>query len=141
MNSASTYTPDINSFYDAPNATGSPERRLLLAILERAILDYVGNDPREIQGSSDWLFSDDGENGREFTFVWVCEQLELDPKTIADCIQAMPKRGNHRIAPWYLTKNYANKEEHKRELTFKDRENMKRHSNSIDLGDALKKAS
>lgn len=145
MNSPATYSPDINSFYDAPNATGSPERRLLLAMLERAILDYVGNDPREIQGSSDWLFGDDGDSGREFSFDWVCEQLDLDPKTIADCIHAMPKRGSHRIAPWYLTKGYqtkncANKEEHKKALPFKGRESMKRHSNSIDI-EVLKKAS
>ena len=32
-----------------PNMTGTPERRLLLAVLERAILDYVGNDEREFE--------------------------------------------------------------------------------------------
>lgn len=109
MNTQTPYTTESNSYYEEPNFTGSPERRLLLAILERAILDFVGNDTREIQGSSDWMFSDDSDDDGEFSFGWVCRQLDLDPDSIAEHIRAMPKRGSHRIAPWYLTKNYANK--------------------------------
>ena len=136
-NSAVSYTADLGSFYDSPNLTGSPERRLLVAILERAILDFVGNDSREIQGSFDWLFTDESEeDATEFSFSWVCQQLDLDPSTISEHIRAMPKRGNHRIAPWYLTKNYANKEEHKG-VHSKD----EKHSNSNDIGDRLRKAS
>ena len=133
-NSAVSYTTDLGSFYDAPNLTGSPERRLLVAILERAILDFVGNDSREIQGSCDWLFSDDStDDATEFSFAWLCQQLDLDPDTISDSIRAMPKRGNHRIAPWYITKNYANKEDQQKV--------EKGHSNTNDLGDRLRKAS
>lgn len=144
MNTSNTtsYSPDVNSVYDSPNLTGSPERRLLLAILERAILDFVGNDVREIQGSSDWLFSDEEESDGvgEFSFGWVCEQLDLDANTIAKHIHAMPKRGNHRIAPWYLTKNYANKEipEAKSPAV---KSNEKRFSNSPDVEERFRKAS
>ena len=109
MNTQIPYSTESHSYYEEPNFTGSPERRLLLAILERAILDFVGNDSREIQGSSDWLFGDDSEDDGEFSFGWVCRQLDLDPESIAEHIRMMPKRGSHRIAPWYLTKNYANK--------------------------------
>lgn len=135
-----TYSTEINSFFDAPNFTGSPERRLLLAILERAILDFVGNDSREIQGSSDWIFSDgDNENyENEFSFVWVCEQLDLDPERIANYISAMPKRGNHRIAPWYLTKNYNSKSEdklseNKETLQFKRPKKQGTNSDSFEI--------
>jgi hypothetical protein len=85
--------------------TGTPERRLLLAILERAILDYVGNDAREVQEAQEWLF-EDGDNGRnpQFSFAWLCEQLDLDPDKITRHIKSMPRRGTRKIAPWYFAK-------------------------------------
>ena len=91
-----------------PNMTGSPERRLLLAILERAILDYVGNDQREIEEAEMWLFGDlDGDLAHQFSFCWVCEQLDLDPYRIAQKIRSMPRRGDRKIAPWYFNKSLA----------------------------------
>ena len=96
---------DFYSVFGAPNMTGSPERRLLLAILERAILDYVGNDPREVQEAEEWLFhSHQGVSRRHFSFDWICEQLDLDARKISEKIKAMPRRGNRKIAPWYFAK-------------------------------------
>lgn len=96
---------DYENIFGAPNQTGSPERRLLLAILERAILDYVGNDPREVQEAEEWLFgSHDGASRNQFSFPWLCEQLDLDHKRIERKIKAMPRRGNKKIAPWYFAK-------------------------------------
>jgi hypothetical protein len=109
MNTA-TYEIEYNSPFDQPNYTGSPERRLMLAILERAILDYVGNDPREIEGASDWLFADESVSEDEFSFAWVCSELDLDAARVAEYIRAMPKRGNNRVAPWYITKREQPKE-------------------------------
>jgi len=96
---------DFCSIFGAPNVTGTPERRLLLAILERAILDYVGNDPREVQEAEEWLFGGP-ENGQrtQFSFAWLCEQLDLDPVRISRHIKSMPRRGNRKIAPWYFAK-------------------------------------
>jgi hypothetical protein len=88
--------------------TGSPERRLLLAILERAILDYVGNDQREVEEAEQWLFGDaNGETTQQFSFTWVCEQLDLDVPKIADKIRSMPRRGTRKVAPWYFSKQIA----------------------------------
>ncbi len=99
---------DENSIFDAPNETGSPERRLLLAVLERAILDYVGNDAREIQEATAWIFGEaEGYNDREFSFSWICKELDLDTQSISKIIAEMPKRGNHKIAPWYFAKQEA----------------------------------
>jgi hypothetical protein len=96
---------DFCQVFGAPNMTGSPERRLLLAILERAILDYVGNDPREIHEAEEWLFHSNETSARgHFSFPWVCEQLDLEPRKIASKIKAMPRRGNRKIAPWYFAK-------------------------------------
>lgn len=96
---------DAVSIYDKPNLRGTPERNLVLAILERAILDYVGNNEKEVRRAEAWLFTtneDYDENQIEdFSFEWVCHQLDLEPKKIAKIIRDMPKRGKSRVAPWY----------------------------------------
>lgn len=100
-----------------PNVTGSPERRLLLAILERAILDYVGNEKREVEQASTWIFDNSFDNGQDeqeaapFSFIWICQELDLNPRRIAEVIREMPKRGAARVAPWYLRA----REEHKKQ--------------------------
>jgi hypothetical protein len=93
------------SVFDIPNHTGTPERRLLTAILERAILDYVGNDSQEVKEAEEWLFTVMSEhNADPFSFLWVCRELDLSPEFISSRIKAMPKRGKSRIAPWYIAK-------------------------------------
>ena len=94
---------DSGGLFEPPNLTGTPERRLLLAVLERAVLDYVGNDSREVTEAEDWLFGEiENPTYAEFTFSWVCEELDLDMKKIASTIQSMPKRGKRKVAPWYF---------------------------------------
>lgn len=109
MDESSSSFPSIDRDYfnvvGAPNSTGSPERRLLLAILERAILDFVGNDAREVQEAEEWLFgTDETTLQNSFSFAWVCEQLDLDQVKIASKIRSMPRRGNRKVAPWYFMK-------------------------------------
>jgi hypothetical protein len=96
---------EFDQIIGQPNMTGTPERRLLLAILERAILDFVGNDERELEQAEDWLFSHKNSGRVEnFSFEWVCEQLDLDPNKISAKIRAMPRRGSRKVAPWYFSK-------------------------------------
>lgn len=104
----SGYVPGVDGDFahvvGEPNLTGSPERRLLLAILERAILDFVGNDLRELEHAEHWIFGENNEHSNEhFSFEWVCEQLDLDPGKISAKIKAMPRRGSRKVAPWYFT--------------------------------------
>lgn len=111
--SSSSSFPSIDGEYQEafglPNMTGTPERRLLLAILERAILDYVGNEPKEIEEAERWLFGGlDSPSDDQFSFTWVCQQLDLDTFKIANKIRSMPRRGNRKIAPWYFQKTAAN---------------------------------
>lgn len=95
-------------FAGAPNMTGTPERRLLLAVLERAILDFVGNEPKEIEEAERWLFDElDHPSAGQFSFSWVCEQLDLDSCSIAKKIRAMPRRGTRKVAPWYFQRSAA----------------------------------
>jgi hypothetical protein len=91
--------------FDEPNHTGSPERMLLLAVLERAILDFVGNDSKEAQLAEEWIFAPSlADNAEPFSFPWICRELDLSPSSVSKIIRAMPKRGNNRIAPWYFTR-------------------------------------
>lgn len=114
--------------FELPNATGSPERRLILGILERAILDFVGNDERERQDAESWLFDeldgapkDDQEGGayRDFSFPWICQQLDLPLEETAEQIRQMPRRGNMRVAPWYFNKDYTKKARAKMEERYR----------------------
>lgn len=95
---------DAYKLFDAPNMTGTPERRLLLAIVERAILDYVGNDEREAANAEAWLFDEDDDSDSNYSFAWVCQELDLNIFNIREKIRSMPKRGDSRIAPWYMTR-------------------------------------
>jgi hypothetical protein len=96
--------PDVDAqeIFGPLNETGTPERNLLMAILVRAILDFVGNDKKEALSAQEWLSQEDTEGEEVFTFAWICNQLDLDHKTIQSRIFAMPKRGEHRVAPWYF---------------------------------------
>jgi hypothetical protein len=64
-----------------------PERNLLVAILERAILDAVGigrcNDPKDIRQARFWIMDEPLDN-EPFTLGWICEHLDLEPKQIRD---------------------------------------------------------
>ena len=119
-NQATNILPELDTYsggiISLPNHTGTPERRLLLAILERAILDYVGNDAKEAREASIWIFghsemqdnleedADDEAKYDIFSFRGVCQQLDLNWQNIARIIKEMPKRGNRRVAPWYQQK-------------------------------------
>jgi hypothetical protein len=92
----------VTPIFSEPNQTGTPERRLLMAILERAILDYVGNNEREVSEAEEWLFNGEECGEYTFSFEWLCQQLDLDSGVIARQIRAMPKRGHRRVAPWYF---------------------------------------
>jgi hypothetical protein len=113
-NSASlpTIALENGEVYDRPNEKGSPERNLLLGILERAILDYVGNDKQEAEEANEWLFSNE-DNLSPFTFNWVCDQIDLDSVRVRKMIKDMPKRGKNRVAPWYFQKHEAKKQQNK----------------------------
>jgi hypothetical protein len=109
--------PEASSLIDMPQLTGTPERRLVLAVLERAILDYVGNDPQEVTTAESWLFDDvtnlTPEPYGDFSFPWVCQQLDLDMFQVAAVIKRMPRRGKHRVAPWYFARGEFLKEKEK----------------------------
>lgn len=61
-------------------AAGSfvPEKRLLAAVLQRAVTDYVTGDGDLREGARDWILDDEEENEAPLTFKFICEALDLD---------------------------------------------------------------
>jgi hypothetical protein len=96
---------NLPGLLESVNETGSPERRLILGIIERAILDYVGNELKEREQAAEWIFDDENDDeDQEFTFAWACSQLDLPISRIRSKIRQMPMRGDSRLAPWYQNK-------------------------------------
>jgi hypothetical protein len=63
---------------DSPPATGViPELRLLAAVLQRAIHDFVGGDGDVREGARAWLM-DDEPSDAPLSFRFICEALDLD---------------------------------------------------------------
>lgn len=64
-----------------------PERFLLAALLERAILDAVGYGlctlAKDTRQARHWLF-DEELSDQPWTLGWVCMHLDLEVKTIRD---------------------------------------------------------
>ncbi len=68
-----------------------PERHLLVAILRRALFDYVQGSGEEKVAAREWLFDDDQHT--LFSFQWICVQLSID----ADSILLRLKRRGRKV--------------------------------------------
>ena len=59
-----------------------PERNLLAAILQRAVMDAFNETggilPHQRRDAYQWLFYED-DSDRPFGFYWIMRQLDLDP--------------------------------------------------------------
>jgi pyridoxal biosynthesis lyase PdxS len=66
----------------------SGERRLLAAILRRAMLDYLGESEELVLEAENWLFARD-VSPREYSFPWVCEALGLDARRLVDRLRSI----------------------------------------------------
>jgi len=63
---------------DVPTAgTSIPEKRLLAAVLQRAVTDYVSGEGEVKEGARYWLM-DDEPTDAPLTFRFICEALDLD---------------------------------------------------------------
>lgn len=92
MSNQETSAAENSDPYDDREKEGDPYRELIVAIIERALLDascttraMVGESydhmrARDIQLEAiDWLHSD---TERPWSFRWICEQLDMGPDTI-----------------------------------------------------------
>lgn len=71
---------------DVPPAGGViPELRLLAAVLQRAIHDFIGGDGDVREGARAWLM-DDEPSDAPLSFRFICEALDLDLDSLRTAI-------------------------------------------------------
>src|SRR5438105_1747362 len=74
---------DINTTEFSATALALGERRLLAAILRRAVLDYLGESKDLSKEAETWIFhpqtaAERDNIPRDYSFHWICMQLGLD---------------------------------------------------------------
>ncbi|NMC61559.1 MAG: hypothetical protein GYA55_00170 [SAR324 cluster bacterium] len=62
-----------------------PEKRLLAAVLQRAITDYVSGEGELKEGARSWLMEDEPSDA-PLTFKFICEALDLDYESLKSAI-------------------------------------------------------
>jgi hypothetical protein len=71
---------------DVPPPGGAiPELRLLAAVLQRAIHDFIGGEGDVREGARSWLM-DDEPTDAPLSFRFICEALDLDVDSLRTAI-------------------------------------------------------
>ena len=63
-----------------------PEKRLLAAVLQRAITDFISGEGDVRDGARAWLIEDEPEDA-PLTFLFICEALDLDAESLREAIR------------------------------------------------------
>ncbi len=90
----------IDSFKSKPE---TPERELLIAILDRAVLDYSGREGELHQKAKEWIFGvQDLDN--LFSYNSICEHLGINPEALRQRIRNLDIPKNVSQAHRWLRK-------------------------------------
>ncbi|MGI6524457.1 MAG: hypothetical protein ACOX2O_04065 [Bdellovibrionota bacterium] len=74
-----------------------PEKRLLAAVLQRAVADYVTGDGDIREGARSWLM-ENVVTDAPLSFKFICEALDLDIPGLRKAIQAQADVQAHAIS-------------------------------------------
>lgn len=72
-----------------------PEKRLLAAVLQRAVADYVSGEEEIRTEAAAWLM-DDEVTDCPLTFKFICEALDLDGQNLRNAIRSQAQN-EHQI--------------------------------------------
>ncbi len=78
----------------------TPERKLLVAMIERAVFDYFGNQASDKAEAAEWLFGDLSDDDA-FSFSWVCNQLDIDSEGVLTRLRRMRPRKGMSTQQWW----------------------------------------
>jgi len=70
----------------------NPERRLLAAVLQRAITDYLTGDEELRASAHEWIYGADDPN-ETFGFAFICEALEFHKEELRKAVQRQFEQG------------------------------------------------
>lgn len=79
--------------FSAHDSNQVPEKRLLFAICERTVRDYLSTNTQEHEEAKEWLFD---TGCAPFSFFWICDWLEMDKFILLEQIQHLYLRGRKR---------------------------------------------
>lgn len=65
-----------------------PEKRLLAAVLQRAVADFISGEEELRVEAEAWIMDDDTENDSPLTFRFICEALDLNGDNLRRAIVA-----------------------------------------------------
>lgn len=85
----------------------NPERRLLAAVLQRAITDYLTGDGDLQKSAEDWLFENEelSSNGDTFGFSFICEALDFHKDELLKAVRRQHDEQNTKstkISPEHM---------------------------------------
>lgn len=72
-----------------------PEKKLLAAVLQRAITDFVSGEGDLKETAKLWLLGEDPET--PLTFAFICEALDLDLKNLQQAIITQGESANSNL--------------------------------------------
>lgn len=79
---------------EVPKGAGgfNPERRLLAAVLQRAITDYLTGDGEVQASAQEWLFCEEETTTDTFGFAYICEALDFHANELRKAISRQYQR-------------------------------------------------
>ena len=67
-----------------------PEKELLLAILDRSVLDFHSKNRRLSKAAAEWLFEDEEcSESLAFSFGWICQFLSIEKESLRSSIRSL----------------------------------------------------
>ncbi len=69
-----------------------PEKRLLAAVLQRAITDFISGEGEVQEGARAWLLEDEPTDS-PLTFKFICEALDLDIVSLRRAVVEQAEEG------------------------------------------------
>lgn len=87
-----------NSNVQKGNGGFNPERRLLSAILQRAITDFLSGDEELETSAKEWLFGEDDIHS--FGFAYICEALDFHQEELRKAVLRQFNAANGGRSPF-----------------------------------------
>ncbi len=78
------------------SGNAGPEKRLLAAVLQRAVADFVGGEEEIRQEAGLWIL-DDEPTDAPLTFRFICEALDLDWRSLRKAIVYQAANGGATV--------------------------------------------
>jgi hypothetical protein len=82
-----------NNSVQKGNGGFNPERRLLAAVLQRSITDFLTGDGEVKESAEDWLFGED-DISDAFSFSYICEALDFHKEELLKAVRRQHDRAN-----------------------------------------------